>query len=118
MSDISSFWNIDEMHADWQENFGVLTSGNDMHTAVLISLFTDGLARADDPYEGTDRRGWWSDLDNDKPIGSRLWLLRREKLTVTLPCAEQYAEEALAWMKNDGIARDIQATSEIIFLPG
>lgn len=53
---ISSFWNIDEMHADWQENFGVLTSGNDMHTAVLISLFTDGLARADDPYEGTDRR--------------------------------------------------------------
>lgn len=29
--------------------------------------------------------------------------------------AEQYAEEALAWMKNDGIARDIQATSEIVF---
>jgi phage gp46-like protein len=45
MSDISSFWNIDEMQADWQENFGILTSDNDMHTAVLISLFTDGLAR-------------------------------------------------------------------------
>lgn len=81
MSDISSFWNIDEMQADWQENFGILTSDNDMHTAVLISLFTDGLARADDPYEGTDRRGWWGDLGNEKTIGSRLWLLRREKLT-------------------------------------
>lgn len=116
MSDISSFWNVDEMHADWQENFGVLTSGNDMQTAVLISLFTDGLARSDDPYEGTDRRGWWGDLDNEKSIGSRLWLLRREKLTRDVAMrAEQYAEEALAWMKNDGIARDIQATSEIIF---
>ena len=38
MSDISSFWNIDEMQADWQENFGILTSDNDMRTAVLISL--------------------------------------------------------------------------------
>lgn len=60
--------------------------------------------------------GWWGDLDNDKPTGSRLWLLRREKLTRDVAMrAEQYAEEALAWMKNDGIARDIQATSEIVF---
>ncbi|MDS0103211.1 phage GP46 family protein, partial [Enterobacter hormaechei subsp. xiangfangensis] len=29
--------------------------------------------------------------------------------------AEQYAEEALAWIKSDGIAREIQATSEIVF---
>lgn len=116
MSDISSFWNVDEMQADWQENFGILTSDNDMHTAVLISLFTDGLARADDPYEGTDRRGWWGDLDNEKTIGSRLWLLRREKLTRDVAMrAEQYAEEALAWIKSDGIAREIQATSEIVF---
>jgi phage gp46-like protein len=45
MSDISSFWNIDEMQADWQENFGILTSDNDMHTAVLISLLPMACAR-------------------------------------------------------------------------
>lgn len=59
MSDISSFWDVDAIHADWQTGNGVLTSENDMHTAIIISLFTDGLARADDDYEGTDRRGWW-----------------------------------------------------------
>ncbi|MCQ6634636.1 phage GP46 family protein [Escherichia coli] len=59
MSDISSFWDVDAIHADWQTGNGVLASENDMHTAIIISLFTDGLARADDDYEGTDRRGWW-----------------------------------------------------------
>lgn len=95
---------------------GVLTSENDMHTAIIISLFTDGLARADDDYEGTDRRGWWGDLDSDLNIGSRLWLLRREKLTREVAMrAENYAEEALAWMKSDGIAAAIEAQSEIVF---
>ena len=81
MSDISSFWNVDELHADWQENAGVLTSGSDMYTAVIISLFTDGLARSDDQHDGTDRRGWWGDSGSEMTIGSRLWLLNREKLT-------------------------------------
>ncbi|MDA6201275.1 phage GP46 family protein [Escherichia coli] len=116
MSDISSFWDVDAIHADWQTGNGVLTSENDMHTAIIISLFTDGLARADDDYEGTDRRGWWGDLDNDRNIGSRLWLLRREKLTREVAMrAEDYAEEALAWMKSDGIAAAIEAQSEIVF---
>lgn len=118
MSDISSFWNIDELQADWQESSGVLTSGSDMYTAVIISLFTDGLARTDDKYEGTDRRGWWGDTDSGMNIGSRLWLLRREKLTREVAMrAERYAEDALLWLKNDGIARDIQATAQIVF-PG
>lgn len=118
MSDISSFWNIDELQADWQESSGVLTSGSDMYTAVIISLFTDGLARTDDKYEGTDRRGWWGDTGSEMNIGSRLWLLRREKLTREVAMrAERYAEDALQWMKNDGIARDIQATAQIVF-PG
>ncbi|EMO6449662.1 phage GP46 family protein [Raoultella planticola] len=116
MSDISSFWNVDELQADWQENAGVLTSSNDMYTAVLISLFTDGLARADDQYDGTDRRGWWGDSGSEMTIGSRLWLLNREKLTSDVAMrAEQYAEEALQWMKKDGMVREIKATAQIVF---
>jgi hypothetical protein len=34
----------DEMQADWQENFGILTSDNDMRRRA-DQLFTDGLAR-------------------------------------------------------------------------
>ena len=58
MSDIASFWNVDEMFADWQKGLGELTTGNDLQTAILDSLFTDRLARADDDYEDSDRRGW------------------------------------------------------------
>ena len=61
---------------------------------------------------GIHRGKYWA---NPK-IGSRLFTLNRSKdLPRNLLLAKQYAEEALAWMKSDGIARDIQATSEIVF---
>lgn len=83
--------------------------GNDLATvaglttAVIISLFTDRQADPDDvlPDGGTDRRGWWADTT----MGSRLWLLSREKeISAVLGKARQYAEEALAWLLDDGVA--------------
>jgi phage gp46-like protein len=59
MSDISSFWNVEEIQADWRADFGALKTGNDLQTAIILSLFTDRLARRDDTYDGSDRRGWW-----------------------------------------------------------
>lgn len=69
MSDIASFWNVDEMFADWQKGLGELTTGNDLQTAILDSLFTDRLARADDDYEDSDRRGWWGGFRGGIPTG-------------------------------------------------
>lgn len=75
--------------------------------AVIISLFTWRRANADDvPPEG-ERMGWWGDsvptIANDR-IGSRLWLLRREKLLpATLQRAEGYARESLQWLIDDGL---------------
>ena len=43
MSDIASFWNVDEMIAVWMEGAGLLTTGFDLQTAIIISLFTDRL---------------------------------------------------------------------------
>ena len=115
MSDIASFWNVDEMFADWQKGLGELTTGNDLQTAILDSLFTDRLARADDDYEDSDRRGWWGDSDADTQLGSRLWLLRREKLTTNVAIrAEEYAKEALDWLKGDGVVSDISCTTQIV----
>lgn len=62
MSDISSFWNVDALHADWRTDPGALETGNDLQTAIILSLFTDRLARRDDAYDGSDRRGWWGIL--------------------------------------------------------
>ena len=90
-----------------------------LETAVIISLFTDRRAEADDilPAEGDgDRRGWWADalpLVEGHRLGSRLWLLAREKRsTETLRRAEEYGREALAWMLDAGIAARIETLAE------
>lgn len=74
--------------------------------AVYISLFSWRRAEIDDPVDDDERYGWWGDsfpmIANDR-IGSRLWLLRRAKLTnQTIGDAQLYAREALQWLLDDG----------------
>ncbi|MFX1674045.1 phage GP46 family protein [Paraburkholderia sp. A2WS-5] len=83
----------------------VLATGNDIETAILISIFTDRMAQPGDviPDGTNDPRGWWA--DDEVPIGSRMWLLRRAKQTTqTLQLAYDYIAEALQWMVDDGVA--------------
>lgn len=87
-----------------------------LKTAVLVSLFSDRQVDADElPEEDTSRRGWWADLFPEFPndrIGSRLWLLKREKRVLeTLNRAEEYAVEALQWMIEDGVADSVDASA-------
>jgi phage gp46-like protein len=91
-----------------------LVTENGLQTSVIISLFTDRRVTEDDlPPEETSFRGWWGDLFQDEPgdlIGSRLWLLAREKRSVeTLNRAVEYSEEALQWMVEDGVAESVSA---------
>lgn len=73
---------------------GDLVAENTLRTAVILSLFLDRRADDDDvlPNGSNDRRGWWADtvapmteygigggLASGDRIGSRLWLLSREK---------------------------------------
>ena len=103
MSDIATVWA--GAHGDWLLAGPVLASGADLATAVLISLFTDREATTDDsiPDGTSDPRGWWAD-DAAAPIGSRLWLIFRAKRTqATLSAAQNYAEQALQWLVDDGL---------------
>ncbi|MDE9430177.1 phage GP46 family protein [Xenorhabdus bovienii] len=61
MSDITSWWDVTNIHADWIVGCGDLVTGDDLQTAIIISLFTDRQARSDDDFDGVDRRGWWGD---------------------------------------------------------
>lgn len=96
-----------------------LARDDGLESAVIVSLFTDRRATpeqiriGDDP---ADLRGWWGDyrpsVDGDQ-TGSHLWLLRREKQTSeVLTRARQYAEQALAWMIDDKVAKSITVTTE------
>ena len=83
---------------------------------MIISLFTWRRAEADDPFDDAERFGWWGDtypaVANDR-IGSRLWLLRRVKLTAqTQRDAEFYAREALSWLIDDGHVQRINIFTE------
>lgn len=105
----------------WKDGRGdIAQSGTDLltddsiETAVIISLFTDRRAEPGDVIpDGTDnRRGWWGDTYSETPIGSRLWLLGREKqLSSVLLRAEQYAAEALQWLLDDGLASSVTVTA-------
>ena len=106
---------------------GDLVAEGSLRTAVILSLFLDRRADDDDilPNGSYDRRGWWADTvapmtdygigggsASGDHIGSRLWLLSREKqLAGVLERARHYAEEALTWLVEDGVATAVQVTA-------
>ena len=108
--DILVQWDNTNTIGDWSLAEGDLQTGQDLETACLVSLFTDKLATPDFvPTDGTsDRRGWWADLYNDQPLGSNLWQLERAKKTRdTLGLARRYAQDALQWLVDDGVAASV-----------
>lgn len=112
MTDIALVFNEDTLTADLAIQDGDLLSDDGLDTAVVMSLFTDARASDDDDIpDGTDdKRGWWADAYLDQPFGSKLWLLSRAKeLPETLLRAEHYAKQALQWLVDDGVAREVTA---------
>lgn len=120
--DIRIVWDVDLQQCDFAFDVDIqdLESDAGLETAVIISLFTDRRARNDDLLpdpNNPDRRGWWGDLaslevEGDQ-IGSRLWLLEREKTVESiLVRAKEYAEESLAWLIEDGVAGKVEVESE------
>lgn len=92
-----------------------------LETAIIISLFTDRRASAEQippEYPQDDLRGYWGDITNASATdqtGSLLWLLAREKqLPQTLSRAEQYCREALAWMIDDLVSTRIDVVASYI----
>lgn len=119
MSDLRSAFVDMEHGADFALDALGLEQDDGLETAVILSLFTDARARDDDalPHGQSDRRGWWADaypaVAGDR-FGSRLWLLRASKqLQESLTTAKQYAEEALAWMVEDGVAQRVEVDTFI-----
>jgi phage gp46-like protein len=99
-----------------REASGGLADDPTLASSVILSLFLDRRAGADDALPaGADRRGWIGDALSPTPgdrIGSRLWLLAREKQTEeTRLRAEEYAAEALAWLVEDGLASSVEVAA-------
>jgi phage gp46-like protein len=128
LTDIALTWNAAEGRADLAIAVGDFLLDQGLRTAVIISLFTDGLARGDDDLAGADggnqgdRRGWWGDVplvdEAPRRIGSRLWLLRRAKATEgTRLRAITMAQEALAWLRADGVVDRVEVDATLAGTP-
>lgn len=116
--DIGIFYDAEKQEYDIRVDNSDIVKDYGMRTAVYISLFCNSRAGEDGTISNPDaREGWWGDLLNQSEtiqgIGSNLWQLKRSttaKQNVEL--AEQYCQEALQWMIDDGIAADIAVTAE------
>lgn len=89
---------------------------DELAAAVLISLFSWRKSNPDDGVKAPNRQGWWGDTFAEAAgdrIGSRLWLLQRQKiLPTTLRRAEFYAKEALQWLIDDAVVASIEVSAE------
>lgn len=120
MADIRVVWNPDLMAGDDTLAPPDLDGTHELVTAVAIALFTHRTADPDDelPDElGSSRRGWWADYEANElypgatPIGSRLWLLSREKqLPETRNRAEDYIREAIQPFVDIGLVAGFDLT--------
>ena len=114
MTDIALYWSNEIWRGDWRlDERGVLADDQDLGTAVMLSLFSDRTALADDEIpDGGPIRGWWADTFRQYPLGSRLWLLHREKKTErTRRRAEEYAREAMQWFLDAGVASRVDVSA-------
>ncbi len=133
MTDIALTYNPAFLAWDITLDGSDLAQDDGLETAAVLSLFCDRRANSDDVLPGrapgaqsisnsgaaagAGRRGWWGDRvaplarpgqgngDNPDRIGSRLWILWRERqLPALLPSVHDILSEALAWMTEDGWA--------------
>lgn len=110
----------DAQRGDFLRSTGAnLDTDEGLETAVTISYFTDARAKPSDGVNAEqDQRGWWGTIYlEDQPdieLGSRLWLLKRMKLTdESLRLAGSFAKESLLWLMPD-VASEIIAVAERI----
>ncbi len=92
---------------------GDIETADFFDTSILYSLFGERRASADEVVDPQRRRGWIGNGE-DFENGSKIWLLRQERLTRdVLNRLEDEAEKALQWLVDDGFAvslGDITAT--------
>lgn len=99
-----------------------LQSRQQLATAVLICLQTDRAVEPEALREGDEQKGWAGDIfdihaeNGERPLGSRLWQLRRAVLDpVETPRFAEFAcREALQTLIEKGAAARIDFSSQVL----
>ena len=89
-----------------------------LDSALYVSLLTDARADASQVIDAGRRRGWLGNTVNPvdgRQLGGLLWLVEQGRLnTDTLNAAVSFARSSLDWMVEDGLAKNVTVTGEIV----
>ena len=95
---------------------GDFNSVDGFETAIATSYFTDSRAPSVQVQAAQNRRGWVGNIlyaDIERELGGLLWVLDQARITDdTLNLAKTFAQDSLAWMVEDGIARNVAVSVE------
>jgi phage gp46-like protein len=121
MTDLAFVFDGKALSGDIAQDGATLLMGDGLASSVLLSLFSDARAEPDDeiPDSTNDPRGWWGDRVEPRlrpgkahRLGSRLWLLSREKqVPSVLARVRTMITEALAWLIEDKVATAIDVAT-------
>lgn len=97
---------------DHPEAPGDLQAEQGLATQVLIHLQTDRRVEASELRDGEANRGWIGDsfdlMNDEQPLGSRLWLLRRRGIFDGIETVvEDYVREALQPLIDEGAVASV-----------
>ena len=83
-------------------------------TSLQMSIFAERRASSSEVPDAIRRRGWIGNALSEIPdfeIGSKIWLFEQARLTNdTINGVQDAALKATAWLVEDGLAIDIQAS--------
>lgn len=101
---------------EWQIKSGALAEDNQLHSAVLMQMFTNKRVPNDQNTYITDRinrGGWWGDAFAPFQMGSHLWTLDRAAMNdQTIADAERFIREALQPIIDQGAAASMRISVE------
>ena len=106
--DIALNFSQSSVSFDWTIANSAVSTGDDLQTAIAVSLFTDA---RDLPY---DRYGWFGDTFLASPVGSRLNELTNATVTnknATLTRAKDLTGECLQWLIDENIVASFDITT-------
>ncbi len=95
-----------------------LLTTDGLESAFLVSLFSDRRAAADEVADPMERRGWLGNASAEVPgdnYGSGYWLYEQRRLTQAVATGVRHeTEDALGWMLDLALAREVTAATEIV----
>ena len=126
MADLSFIYDKEKGFSDIGISGGDFLLGNDLETAICMSLFTDRRAKDEELAEiqtgiteRQSRRGYWANAYRRFEQGSGLWLLSRAKRQeIVRVRAESDALKSLEWLKREGIAQDVAVSASFVGASG